>query len=335
MATAPAIGLLGDVMLGRGVAKVLEQAEPRELWSEELRALCHSLDLVVANLECCLSAGGAPTTLVPRKPFFFRGPPRAVDALSAIGVRAVSLANNHVLDYGPAALIDTTELLGAARIAAPGAGVNAAAARRGAVVDAAGVSVGLVAVTDHPRQYAAAEHGPGTAYAHLHEGAPTWLLDEIARLRASCDLVVAFAHWGPNMAPAPASWQHAVAAELQEAGADLVAGHSAHVFHGVGWSAAGPLLFDLGDALDDYRIDARLRNDLGLLAIWRPLAAPAEQVELVGLRLEYAFTRLADGTDADWIAARLRAACAEFGTTVERRAEQRFAVFPEGLHRAP
>jgi len=61
-------------------------------------------------------------------------------------------------------------------------------------------------------------------------------------------------------------------------------------------------------------IDPELRNDLGVLAIWRPDAE--QQLELVGLRLEYCHTRLADGLDADWIAARLQRACRELGTTV-------------------
>lgn len=75
------------------------------------------------------------------------------------------------------------------------------------------------------------------------------------------DLVVVTPHWGPNMAEAPVSHVRAAAAELEAAGATLVAGHSAHVFQGV----AGRVLFDLGDFLDDYRTDAQLRSDLGLL----------------------------------------------------------------------
>ena len=82
------------------------------------------------------------------------------------------------------------------------------------------------------------------------------------------------------------------------------------MFHGVGWNG-GPVLFDLGDVLDDYRVDRQLRNDLGVLAIWRPHAE--QQLELVGLRLEYCHTRLADGADADWIAARLERACSRPG----------------------
>ena len=78
--------------------------------------------------------------------------------------------------------------------------------------------------------------------------------------------------------------------------------------------------------LDDYRVDPELRNDLGVFAIWRPHLDP--QVELVGLRLEYCYTRLADGRDADWIAARLEHACRELGTRAVRTAEQRFTIEP-------
>jgi hypothetical protein len=131
------------------------------------------------------------------------------------------------------------------------------------------------------------------------------------------------------MTTEPESWQRRAAGELQEAGADLVAGHSAHVFHGAGWGRRGPLLYDLGDALDDYAVDAGLRNDLGVLAIWRP-GDPEAELELTGLALEYCRTRLAAGEDADWIDHRLAQACEPLGTRVERIAEQRFRVAPAG-----
>jgi poly-gamma-glutamate synthesis protein (capsule biosynthesis protein) len=149
----------------------------------------------------------------------------------------------------------------------------------------------------------------------------------LASLRERCDRIIAFPHWGPNMVAEPAPWQLSRASELQEAGAVLVAGHSAHVFHGVGWSPAGPVLTDLGDALDDYRVDPVLRNDLGVLAIWRP-GENEEELELVGLKLEFCHTGVAREMDAEWIAARLNSACAELGTRVERVAEYRFRIRP-------
>lgn len=318
------IGVLGDVMLGRGVAQRLSQSAAPAVWGEELLALTASLDLVIANLECCLAMGGRPTRRIPRKPFFFRGPRSATAQLRQLNVRAVGLANNHALDYEEWALRETLAVLEHAGIAVAGAG-RGLAARCPAVVVAGGARVGLVAVADHPVEYAALGGHLGIAYADLRHDLPAWLWEALADLRASCDAVIAFPHWGPNMAPEPQPWQRQRAAELQAAGAQLVAGHSAHVFHGVAWGTSGPILTDLGDALDDYRVDTHLRNDLGLLAIWRPGSAAAE-LELVGLRLRLAFTDLARGSDADWIAERLLHASAPL--QIQRVAEQHFLITP-------
>jgi poly-gamma-glutamate capsule biosynthesis protein CapA/YwtB (metallophosphatase superfamily) len=321
------IGLLGDVMLGRGVAEALSATPSEELWAPELREIARSWDGAIANLECCVSTRGEPTRRVGGKPFFFRSPPAGIGAVEALGVRAVGLANNHALDYEVDALSDTLEALAGAGIAAVGAGSDEQQARGGAVVSVGDLRVGFAAVSDHPVEFAAGRDDPGIAYADLERGIPDWLAADLERLRAQCDVVIAFPHWGPNMTTRPAPWQGRVAEELQEAGADMVAGHSAHVFHGVGWGERGPLLYDLGDALDDYAVDGELRNDLGVAAVWRPGAGDAE-LELLGLRLDFCRTRLAAGPDAEWIAARLAGACSELGTSVERVAEQRFVIQP-------
>jgi poly-gamma-glutamate capsule biosynthesis protein CapA/YwtB (metallophosphatase superfamily) len=341
------IALLGDVMLGRGVAQELDSREPEELWAPEVREVCRSCDLVVCNLECCISGRGRPTGRLPGKPFFFRGPPAATGALAAIGVDVAGLANNHALDYETEALADTIPALEGAGVAPVGAGENRDRARAGVVVATGGsapasgggaatggeaddrapaLRLGVVAASDHPSEYAATESSPGIAYAELSRSIPAWLLDKIGRLRRESELVLAFLHWGPNMTASPAPWQRERAAELVEAGADAVAGHSAHVFHGVGFVGGAPLLYDLGDALDDYAVDRSLRNDLGVIALWRPDGDP--MIELLGLRLDYSFTRLATDGDAEWIAARLERACGELGTAVERVGEQRFALGP-------
>jgi poly-gamma-glutamate capsule biosynthesis protein CapA/YwtB (metallophosphatase superfamily) len=318
------VGLLGDVMLGRGVAQRLAEVPPERVWSEELTALCAGCDAVICNLECCISERGSATGRIRGKPFFFRTPPAAIKTLAAAGVRAVSLANNHALDYETEALADTLEHLSAAGIATAGAGPHADRARRGAVIAAGELRVGLLAVTDHPVQYAAGDDSPGVAWADLRAEFPHWIRGELGRLRAQAELVVAFPHWGPNMTTDPAGWQRRRARELVAAGADLVAGHSAHVFHGIERIEGRSVLYDLGDALDDYAVDAELRNDLGILALWRPRGDP--ELELVALRLRYCETELARGADADWIAARLGQACAELGTRVERVSDERLVV---------
>jgi poly-gamma-glutamate capsule biosynthesis protein CapA/YwtB (metallophosphatase superfamily) len=321
-----AIGLLGDVMLGRSVGDRLTDVPPEDVWAPEVRDLCRSCDLVICNLECCISTRGAPTERVRAKPFFFRAPPSAVRSLAAVGVRIVGLANNHALDYEADALIDTLALLADAEIAVAGSGPDQAIARRGAIVEAGGALLGLAAASDHPCEYEAELDTPGIAYADLRKAVPDWLSLELARLRDESDFVVAFPHWGPNMTTEPAGWQRRAAEAMQEAGADLVAGHSAHVFHGAGWGTRGPLLYDLGDALDDYAVDRRMRNDLGVLAIWRPGDRGGE-LELVGLALDFCRTRLAEGEEAEWVGGRLSRACGRLGTRVERIAEQRFRVY--------
>jgi poly-gamma-glutamate synthesis protein (capsule biosynthesis protein) len=108
----------------------------------------------------------------------------------------------------------------------------------------------------------------------------------------------------------------AAAAAFQAAGATVLAGHSAHVFHGV----ADAILYDVGDFIDDYATDPVLRNDLGLLFLvtfderWRPT-----RLEAIPLALDYCHTRLAEPAEATWITERFRRACAAVGTEVEGR----------------
>ena len=93
------IGLAGDTMLGRGVAQRLAEWGPDRVFSADLVDVAREADLVVLNLECCISLRG--TRWPARgKPFFFRAPPAAVDVLARLGVDCVTLANNHALDYG-------------------------------------------------------------------------------------------------------------------------------------------------------------------------------------------------------------------------------------------
>jgi len=290
------LALAGDTMLGRGVARVLERGQPPEsLFQPALAEITRAADLFVLNLECCISERGSP---VP-KIFNFRAPPKAVETLVHLGVGCVTLANNHALDYGENALLDTFEHLRVAGISWVGAGLNEEEARAPVTVQ----GVPIVACCDHEPGFAAGNDRPGIAYADLRNHVPGWLIER-ARGALVCP------HWGPNMTPRPLSSIRAAARELREAGAALVAGTSAHVFHGV----EGSVLYDLGDFLDDYSVDPRLRNDLGLLFLVDLEEGELRSVETVPLKLEYAYTRLARGEEADRIRRRFRRACEELET---------------------
>ena len=123
------LALAGDTMLGRGAAEKLMADPAAPLFAPEIAARIASADTFVLNLECCISKRGAPFP-EPGKPFFFRAPPVAAQRLAELGVDAVTLANNHALDYGADALLDTLAYLDEAGIVTVGAGANEDIARR-------------------------------------------------------------------------------------------------------------------------------------------------------------------------------------------------------------
>src|SRR5919198_525845 len=289
------VALAGDTMLGRGVARALAAGPPAALLAPEGVAAAREADLVVLNLECCVSARGSRFPM-PGKPFFFRAPPVAVELLRLLGVGCVTVANNHALDYGPEALADTLELLAAAGIATVGAGAGPEQARRPAVLAAGGLRVAVVGVTDHPPEFAAAPGRPGVAFADLYREVPGWLPRTVRQAGAGADAVLVAPHWGPNLTAAP-------------------------VPHGV----RGRILYDLGDFLDDYAVDARLRNDLGLLFLMTLDRRGPVRLQALPLKLDFCRTGLAAGEDAAWMRRRFRDACAALGTQV-READGRLLV---------
>jgi poly-gamma-glutamate synthesis protein (capsule biosynthesis protein) len=236
--------------------------------------------------------------------FHFRAPPWTAEALAQLGVHCVTLANNHALDFGPDALLDTLAHLDAAGIRVVGAGTDGGRARAPIVLDTGGFRLALVAFSDHPAEYAADATRPGIAYADPKGPLPTWLLTF-----AVADAVLVTPHWGPNMTSEPPNHVRRAAQTLIDAGATIVAGHSAHVFHGV----APHVLYDLGDFLDDYHVDRKLRNDLGLLFF---VDLTGDRLEAIPLKLEFAHTRLATKDETARITRRFTAACAALGTEV-------------------
>jgi poly-gamma-glutamate capsule biosynthesis protein CapA/YwtB (metallophosphatase superfamily) len=310
------LALAGDTMLGRGVADRLAEA----LFADEVVGAARAPDLCIVNLECCISDRGRP---VPGRVFHFRAPPNAVQALGRLGVDCVTLANNHALDFGERALLDTFEHLERAGIRWVGAGADVHEARAPVTLEAGGERLRVVALSDHPAEYAAGDERPGIAFADLQTETdpPAWLpqairgegvgggSDPAAGVAAGAAPVLVSPHWGPNMTAEPVPHVRRAADALLDAGAALVAGHSAHVFHGV----AGRVLYDLGDFVDDYRVDPVLRNDLGLLWLVDLERGAPVRVEALPLKLDYCHTRVATGDDNGWIARRMIEACRELG----------------------
>jgi poly-gamma-glutamate synthesis protein (capsule biosynthesis protein) len=263
------VALAGDAMLGRGVANAISSARAPSLFSAEVEDAVRTADFFVLNLECCISDRGSPWP-APGKPFFFRAPPRTAELLAGSGVDCVTLANNHALDFGAEALLDTIEHLSAAGIRYAGAGPDVSVARAPALLEHRNFRLAVVAATDHPVDFAATETRPGVAFADLRSGeVPGWLLATATAARAQSDALLFSPHWGPNLTSKPPDHVRAAAAEIAPR-VTLVAGHSAHVFHGVG----GNIIYDLGDFVNDYEsvrparsvlagIKDKLRKEIG------------------------------------------------------------------------
>jgi poly-gamma-glutamate capsule biosynthesis protein CapA/YwtB (metallophosphatase superfamily) len=309
MGVAIKLALAGDTMLGRGVADRLATSSPESLFAPEFAEIAHEADLFVLNLECCISERGTRWA-APGKAFFFRAPPSAAEALAVLGVDCVSLANNHALDFGEEALQDTFDHLARVGVAWAGAGADLDRARAPAVLRAGAFRLGVLSLCDHPEDFAAGPSRPGVAFAGLKRGVPDWV--SAAMRSVDADAVLVTPHWGPNMVRSPVPHVRRAARALVGAGATLVAGHSAHVFHGV----QGRVLFDLGGFIDDYAVDPVLRNDLGLLWLVTLDESGPLTLEAVPLTLDYCRTRLADGADAAWVEQRLTDACRAMETEV-------------------
>jgi poly-gamma-glutamate synthesis protein (capsule biosynthesis protein) len=311
-------------MLGRGVSAELSRRSPESFWANVLPVL-HSADAVVANLECAVTARTQPWQKIA-KGFHFRADPRAVEVLRAARIRCVRLANNHTLDFGEEGLLDTLRHLDSAGIRHVGAGSNQAAAEKPALLDAAGLKVGIIAFTDHEAASAAGAACPGTNFVDIATDTAT--RTRVARAaaqarQAGAEFIVLSLHWGPNMRLAPSPVFRAFAHAAVEDGVHLIYGHSAHTFQGVELYQQGLILYDTGDFLDDYAVDPILRHDWSFVFLVSVDAEGLHSLRTIPIRQDDARANLAAGADFEAIVERMRRKCSQLGTPVRST--------PEGL----
>lgn len=307
----------GDVMLGRGVDEALRLRRPAHPWGDLLPVL-ESADLLLANLECVLTDRTERWTDGRYKPFYFRADPRAVDALVTGRVGFVSIANNHIGDFGWEGLRDTLTVLDRAGIAHAGAGMDRADAHEPARLVRQGARVSVLASADYPAEWRATPTSPGMNYipVSLDHANFVEVARQIAAARERADFVIFSIHWGPNMRAWPSQEFRAFAHAVIDAGADLFWGHSAHVVQGVEFHHGRPIFYDTGDLVDDYVVDPHLRNDLSALFLVRVRPPVVESIEIVPVRIADMQVNLARGTEREWFVHRFRARCAELDVDV-------------------
>ncbi|ELZ98818.1 poly-gamma-glutamate biosynthesis/capsule biosynthesis protein [Haloferax mucosum ATCC BAA-1512] len=317
------IGFAGDVMFGRLVNETQQRRPPDAVWGS-MREQLVGLDGLFVNLECCLSTRGRKWDRTYH-PFHFRADPAwAIPALRDADVSWVTLANNHVLDYGDVALEDTVSALDSAAIPFSGAGRTETEAWDPARVVVGGLDVALVAFTDNMPEFAvdADTESPGTAYVGIDPDDEA-CLERVGRALERAgeddpDLLVASLHWGPNMREYPPPSFRRFAHWLVDAGVDILHGHSAHVFQGVEVYNGAVILYDTGDFVDDYVVHDGLRNDRSFLFVFevdtdgRLLELRLVPTEIADFAVHRAFPSV-----ASWSRETMRARSASFGTAFE------------------
>jgi hypothetical protein len=213
---------VGDITFGEQVGPAVERYGGSYPWTAVAGTLRHA-DITTGNLETSISTAGAAAD----KQYTFRGPPHAIPPMRSVaGFDVLTLANNHSVDFGRGALLDTLRIVRAAGIKPIGAGATAAQAHRPALVEAGGLTVAFLGYSDvNPLGFVAESSSAGTARADL-----AWIAADVRAARRRADVVVCFFHWGTELHPEPAARQQMFAAACLQAGAQVVLGAHPHVF---------------------------------------------------------------------------------------------------------
>lgn len=238
-ATTITLAFAGDVHFERHVAGLLGRRDSLV----ELQPLLGSADVAVVNLETAITDRGVPQP----KDYHFRTTPEALQVLAAAGVDAVSMANNHAVDYGPDGLADSLAAQRSAPLKVIGIGPTADAAFAPAVFDVRRTSVAVIAATEvndlTATRYPATDSRPGVAAA-LDRAR---LVAAVLAARAAYDVVVVFLHWGTERTTCPDARQLGTAAALEQVGADVIVGGHQHRVLGAGWLGKAYVGYGLGN----------------------------------------------------------------------------------------
>jgi poly-gamma-glutamate capsule biosynthesis protein CapA/YwtB (metallophosphatase superfamily) len=216
---------------------------PANAWQGVGHALRHA-DLSFANLESAVSTRGLPYL----KQYNFRASPAALAALrKRSGIDVLNLANNHVGDYGPGALMDTVKAVKRDGMTPVGAGANLGAATKPRIVHRLGLRIAFVGFSEiGPTDFAAARNHPGTAWAD-----PAQIATSVRTARRKADIVVATFHWGIEGQTLETAQQRQLAEIAVQNGAQVVLGGHTHTLQPVRRQGGAIVAYSLGNFVFD------------------------------------------------------------------------------------
>lgn len=227
----------GDVTLTWGYHELVPDPYGDLKWPfRRLQDLFSAMDVVMVNCENAITKRGKAVV----KQFNFRMDPALTAVFSEGGVDIVTIANNHVFDFGPEGLMDTIDALDRAGVLYVGAGMDLDEARKPVVMEIKGKKVAFLAYGNYSP---AGRNRPGVAYRY-----PDHISSDIRKVKSDgADIVVVNFHWGIELAPKPQRSDRKLAYLAIDSGADAVIGHHPHVVQPIEIYKGKVIAYSLGN----------------------------------------------------------------------------------------
>ena len=214
----------GDLNLAHWITPIIDK-NGKEYPFKYIKDYLFSADIVFSNLEAPFCNKGEPYP----KNFVFKVPERHVNVLKAGNINMVSLANNHILDYGMSCLESTVQLLRKEKVYFAGAGTNFGNAHKPAIFEINNIKFAFFAYSmTLPKYFFATDSTGGTAYPKRKI-----LKDSISYYNNKVDYIIVSFHWGQELTELPKEYQQNYAHLAIDYGADLILGHHPHVLQGI------------------------------------------------------------------------------------------------------
>jgi hypothetical protein len=251
--TTANVCIAGDLAPIRSFKNTME-THPESIYGDLLPIL-KSADLSIVNLESSLSDRGEP---VFKSGAVFKGKPCHIKALKCVPFDVVTLANNHVFDYGVEAFKDTLDVLKQNHIQWTGAGMSITEAAIPLVMDINDIKIAIVNFSE----------GEDLTKAGKKPGVMGWDLSKIEEmiktLRTTVDFIIVISHCGIEYIPFPPPYVVKAFKQMAKAGADIVIGHHPHVPQGLQFFKQTPICYSLGNFAFYQQTDLKYRK-LGYL----------------------------------------------------------------------
>lgn len=234
---------VGDIMLSRGIGEIMAKQNNWLYPFKYVREYLQKADLVFGNLEGPISGRGQNQGSI----YSFNADPYAAQSLTDSNFTVLSVANNHIFDYGRNAFLDTLAVLRLSEIDAVGGGINFEDAHRPVIRDVKGTKVAFLGYTNLlPRSRGAEDSVPAISY--LDEKV---MKRDIETAKTLADIVVVSLHWGDEYETKHNDFQERVAHSVIDAGASLIVGHHPHVVQEVEEYRGGYIAYSLGNFIFD------------------------------------------------------------------------------------